>query len=104
ATPTDLTTFTPAPSERPTPLFTAVAYAASTGVSTATACSVSAQTSIALRGDPSTAQMGIGKVFAGSLLPVTGQSPDKKWWRVISNDGGTPVEGWVSAEFVSPLP
>jgi Bacterial SH3 domain len=104
ATPTELPTLTQMPSESPTPLFTPVAYTANADGSATTACSVTAQTGLNLRGDPSTAQMGIGKVFAGSLLPVTGQSPDKKWWRVISTDGGTPVEGWVSTEFVAPMP
>jgi uncharacterized protein YgiM (DUF1202 family) len=103
STPTVLPTLTPVSSDSPTPLFTAVAYAASTDVSTTTACSVTAQTALNLRGDPSTQQQAIGKVFAGSLLPVTGQSANKKWWRVISNDGGAAVEGWVSADFVSPM-
>jgi Bacterial SH3 domain len=103
ATPTDLPTLTPVPSESPTPLFTPVAYTGSSDVSTTTACSVTAQTALNLRGDPSTQQMAIGKVFAGSILAVTGQTADKKWWRVISGDGGSPVEGWVSTDFVTTM-
>jgi uncharacterized protein YraI len=61
---------------------------------------VIAQTTLNLRGDPSTTQLGIGRVFAGSLLPVTGQSADRKWWRVLNSSEGSPVEGWVSAAYV----
>lgn len=100
---TEVPTLTPIPSATPTALFTAIAYAGSTEVSTTTTCSVTPKTALNLRGDPSTRQMAIGKVFAGSLLPVTGQSADKKWWRVISSDGGTAVEGWVSADYVTTL-
>ncbi len=100
---TELPTLTPMPIASPTPLFTAIAYAGSTETSGTTGCSVVAQTALNLRGDPSTKQMGIGKVFAGSLLTVTGQSADKKWWRVISEDGGSPVEGWVSADYVTTI-
>src|SRR5207247_2986602 len=56
ATPTDLPTLTPASSHSPTPLFTALAYAGSNDVNT-TACTVTAQTSLNLRGNPSTAQL-----------------------------------------------
>lgn len=104
ATATLVPSLTPVPSESPTAMFTAIAYANananSTSVNTPTTCTLTAQTMINLRGDPSVNQMGIGKVFAGSLLQVTGQSADKKWWRVISSDGGVSIEGWVSGDYV----
>jgi uncharacterized protein YraI len=103
STATEVPTLTPIPSTSPTALFTAIAYAGSTEASTTTTCTVTATTRLNLRGDPSTKQMAIGKVFAGSLLPVTGQSADKKWWRVIASDGGSPVEGWVSADYVTTM-
>ncbi len=101
ATPTEAPTLTAIPSESPTALFTAIAYGygetrASTG------CTVTAQTMIFLRGDPSLKQQAIGKIFAGTLLVVTGQTPDKAWWRVVNRNGDVAVEGWVSADFVSP--
>jgi uncharacterized protein YgiM (DUF1202 family) len=99
-TPTAPPTLTPTTSETPIVLYTAVVYTNS-GVSTVTACTVTAQTTLNLRGDPSVQQPAIGRVFAGSLLPVTGQSADKKWWRVVNDDEGSTVEGWVSAQFVT---
>jgi uncharacterized protein YgiM (DUF1202 family) len=99
-TPTAPPTLTPTTSETPIVLYTAIVYTNS-AASAATACTVTAQTSLNLRGDPSVEQRAIGRVFAGSLLPVTGQSPDKKWWRVVNDDEGSPVEGWVSAAFVT---
>jgi hypothetical protein len=95
-------------------MFTAVAYAnnnngnasstssSSGSSSTPTTCTLTAETMLNLRGDPSINQMAIGRVFAGSLLQAIGQSADKKWWRVISTDNGVSIEGWVSADFVKP--
>lgn len=100
-TPTALPSLTPAPSQSPTPLFTAIAYAnTDTAVSTTVVCTLAAQTTINLRGDPSVQQQGIGRVFAGALLSATGRTADKKWWRAISTNDTSPVEGWVSADFV----
>jgi uncharacterized protein YraI len=104
-TATEAPTLTPVPSDSPTPLYTAVAYAGSSAdANTATTCSVAATTALNLRSDPSTNQLAVGKVFAGSLLPVLQQTADKKWYKVVSADGGTSVEGWVSADFVTALP
>jgi uncharacterized protein YgiM (DUF1202 family) len=101
STPTALPTLTPAPSESPTPLFTAIAYASTdTALSTTAPCTLSAQTMLNLRGDPSVQQQAIGKIFAGALLSATGRTADGKWWRVISTNDVSPVEGWVSADFV----
>jgi uncharacterized protein YgiM (DUF1202 family) len=94
-----LPTLTPVPSISPTPLFTQVAYAYS-DVTTPSACTITAQTTLNLRGDPSVQNMAIGRVFAGSLLQVTGRTADKKWWRVINDDGTHKVEGWVSGDYV----
>jgi hypothetical protein len=99
-TPTAPPTLTPTVSETPIILSTPIVYTAVGRVSTPTNCTVIAQTTLNLRGDPSTTQMGIGRVFAGSLLPVTGQSADRKWWRVVNSSDGSPVEGWVSAAYV----
>ncbi len=99
-TPTAPPTLTPTVSETPIVLSTPIVYTAVSSVSAATNCTVIAQTTLNLRGDPSTTRMGIGRVFAGSLLPVTGQSADKKWWRVLNSSEGSPVEGWVSAAYV----
>jgi uncharacterized protein YgiM (DUF1202 family) len=99
-TPTAPPTLTPTTTETPIVLYTAAAYGYG-GVITTTNCTVTAQTSLNLRGDPSVEQLAIGRVFAGSLLPVTGQSPDKKWWRVVNDAEGSPVEGWVSAAYVT---
>ncbi len=101
STPTALPTLTPAPGESPTPLFTAIAYASTdTALSTTAPCTLAAQTTINLRGDPSVQQQAIDRVFAGALLSATGRTADGKWWRVISTNDVSPVEGWVSADFV----
>ncbi|MCC7447731.1 MAG: SH3 domain-containing protein [Anaerolineae bacterium] len=100
STVTPLPSLTPTPSETPIVLYTPVPYTGTNGdLSTPTACTVVAQTMLNLRGDPSVDQRAIGRVFAGTLLPVTGQSADKKWWRVQHTANGVTVEGWVSAEF-----
>ncbi len=103
ATPTELPTLTSVPNISPTPLFTQVAYA-HRDVPTSSACTITAQTTLNLRGDPSVQNMAIGRVFAGSLLPVTGRTADKKWWRVINDDGTSKVEGWVSGDYVTLSP
>ena len=98
--PTSLPTLTPAPSETPIILVTAIAYAHS-DTTTTTNCTVTASTILNLRSDPSVKQRGIGRVMAGSVLPVTGKSTDQKWWKVINATGDVNVEGWVSAQFVT---
>ncbi|MEP7285206.1 MAG: SH3 domain-containing protein [Chloroflexota bacterium] len=104
-TPTAVPSLTPAPSETPIVLVTAIAYVSTDTTTVNTSCSVTANTMLNLRGDPSISQRAIGKVFAGSLLPVTGQSADNKWLRVvntmITTDQSIEVEGWVSVEFVT---
>jgi len=100
STATPLPSLTPTPSETPIVLYTLVPFTGNNGdLSTPTACTVVAQTMLNLRGDPSVDQRAVGRVFAGTLLPVTGQSADKKWWRVQHTANGVTVEGWVSAEF-----
>ncbi len=86
-TPTHLPTLPPAPSETEIVLVTPITY---TAADTAN-----------LRGDPSVNQQAIGRIFAGSLLPVTGRSADKQWWRVTSNIGNMTVEGWVNVQYVT---
>src|SRR5262249_34531198 len=61
-----------------------------------------ANTTINLRPEPSVQQPGIGRILAGALLNVLGRSADKKWWNVISTDNGMSVQGWVSADYVTP--
>jgi hypothetical protein len=97
-TPTAPPTLMPTVSETPILLYTQIAYVAGNRVSTTTNCTLIARTMLNLRGDPSTTQPGIGRVFAGSLLPVTGRSTDKQWWRVVNDSQGSAVEGGVSAE------
>jgi hypothetical protein len=100
STPTIVPSLTPAPNESPTGMFTAIAYQHS-GVNTpSTTCNITAPQQTNLRADPSVRQQAIGKVFAGSLLQVTGRTQDSKWWRVLYTSGSTTIEGWVSAEFV----
>ncbi len=102
-TATPLPSLTSTPSETAIVLYTPIPYTGGSGdLSTPTACTVVAQTMLNLRGDPSLDQRAVGRVFAGSMLPVTGQSADKKWWRVLNTDSGVTIEGWVSAEFVTP--
>ncbi len=99
-TPTHLPTLTPAPSETEIVLVTPITYTAADTAAT-TDCSVIAKTMLNLRGDPSVNQQAIGRIFAGSLLPVTGRSADKQWWRVTSNIGNMTVEGWVNVQYVT---
>jgi uncharacterized protein YraI len=100
STPTVIPSLTPAPNESPTGMFTAIAYEHS-GVNTpSTTCNITAPQQTNLRADPSVRLQAIGKVFAGSLLQVTGRTEDSKWWRVLYTSGSTTIEGWVSAEFV----
>lgn len=100
STPTSLPTLTPAPTETEIVLVTPIAYAV-TDASVPISCSVTASTTLNLRADPSLNQRAIGRVMAGSVLPVTGRSGDQKWWRVINNAGNAEVEGWVSAQYVT---
>jgi hypothetical protein len=103
ATVTALPTLTPAPTETDIVLVTPITYQFGADQGTQeTNCRVMAVTLINLRGDPSLNQRGIGRVTAGSLLRVTGRTADAKWWRVINNENGISVEGWVSADFVKP--
>lgn len=99
-TPTGLPTLTPAPSATDIVLVTPLTYAHADSAATIN-CSVTANTMLNLRGDPSAKQRAIGRVFAGSLLPVTGQSADKQWVRVNSTSGDMTVEGWVSLQYVT---
>ena len=99
-TPTHLPTLTPAPSETEIVLVTPIIYT-SADTAAKTDCSVIAKTMLNLRGDPSVNQQAIGRIFAGSLLPVTGRSADKQWWRVTSNIGNMTVEGWVNVQYVT---
>jgi hypothetical protein len=98
-TATPLPSLTPAPSETPIVLSTPITYAHAEQQASLTSCSVSALSGLNLRAEPAVNQMAIGKIVAGSLMKVTGKSIDNKWWRVISPDN---VEGWVSADFVTP--
>lgn len=101
STPTVIPSLTPAPNESPTGMFTAIAYQHSSVSTPSTTCSITAPQQTNLRGDPSVRQQAIGKIFAGSLLQVTGRTDDRKWWRVLYTSGSTTIEGWVSAEFVN---
>ena len=113
ATPTDtftpspsataLPSLTPEPSDTPVALVTQISYA-STVQSTATACILTTKAIAYLRGDPSERNAAISNIFPGSLLQVTGQSTDQKWWRVIYTDNGKSIEGWVAAQFVTADP
>ncbi len=100
ATGTPMPSLTPAPSETPIVLVTQVAYAAGPN-STATACILTTRTLAYLRADASNKNASIASIFPGSLLQVTAQSTDKKWWRVIYTDNGTSIEGWVEDQLVS---
>ncbi|SRR5581483_3375492 len=100
STPTSLPTLTPAPTETEIVLVTPIIYAAADS-STPVNCTVTASTTLNLRADPSVNQRAIGRVMAGSVLPVTGRSADQKWWRVINNANNVEVEGWVSAQYVT---
>jgi hypothetical protein len=99
STPTSLPTLTPAPTETEIVLVTPIIYATADS-STPVNCTVTASTTLNLRADPSVNRRAIGRVMAGSVLPVTGCSADQKWWRVINNAGNAEVEGWVSAQYV----
>src|SRR5262249_22193978 len=63
ATSTELPTLTPVPSTSPTALFTQVAMANNQD-STTSNCTIVAQTTLNLRGDPSSKNEAIGKIFA----------------------------------------
>ncbi len=99
-TPTGLPTLTPAPTETDIVLVTPLTYPYA-DVSSTVDCSVIANTTLNLRPEPSLTQRAIGRVLAGSVLPVTGRSADKRWWRVINNHANASVEGWVSAQYVT---
>ncbi|HEX3049869.1 MAG TPA: SH3 domain-containing protein [Aggregatilineaceae bacterium] len=45
-----------------------------------------------IRSGPNSAFSSIGTVYAGTRLPILGQSADRGWWYVLS-DFGT---GWVT--------
>jgi uncharacterized protein YgiM (DUF1202 family) len=100
-TSTPLPSLTPTPSETPIVLYTLIPYTSTYAVGITSRCTITAVTALNLRGDPSVERAAIGRVFAGSLLNVTGRSADKKWWRVIYLSGGVPITGWVSGEYVS---
>lgn len=97
-TPILLPTLTPAPSETPIVLYTRIAYTSTYAVGITNACTITATTTLNLRGDPSVKQASIGRVFAGSLLNIIGRSADKKWWYAINTTG---VNGWVSGDYVT---
>jgi uncharacterized protein YraI len=103
STPTVVPSLTPAPEQSPTTMFTAIAYQHSNVNTPSTTCNVTTPQQTNLRADPSVRQQAIGKVFAGSLLQVTGRTEDSKWWRVLYTSGSITIEGWVSAEFVKPV-
>ncbi|HVO71104.1 MAG TPA: SH3 domain-containing protein [Aggregatilineaceae bacterium] len=100
-TPSPVPSLTPTESETPIVLFTSIPYTSTYMVGIQGVCTATANTLINLRGDPSVDQPGIGRVLAGSLLNVTGRSPNKKWWRVIYTEGTLSIEGWVSAAYVT---
>jgi len=108
STPTATDTATPMPSltpmqtDTPLPMPTKIQYSSTyTADLQKSVCTATANALVNLRGDASAQQPAIGRVFAGSLLNVTGSSADKKWWQVINNDNDISVEGWVSADYVS---
>jgi hypothetical protein len=100
-TATPLPTLTPTLTETPIIVATPIKYQ-SADIATPTACTVTAQMMLNLRSEPSAKQRAIGRVFAGRLLKVLGRSENKQWWKVINDDGKTAVEGWVSAQYVTP--
>ncbi|MEP7290056.1 MAG: SH3 domain-containing protein [Chloroflexota bacterium] len=101
-TATPLATLTPMATSTPMAMPTQIQYTSTYTADTAqTVCSATANTVLSLRADPSTKQQAIGRVFAGSLLNVTGSNADKTWWRVMYTDAGVSTQGWVSATFVT---
>ncbi len=100
-TPTLLPSLTPTVSETPIVLYTPIAYSSTYAVNTPTPCTGTAKTMLNLRGDPSVEQQAIGRIFAGSLLYVTGRTADKKWLQIVSSDGSITLKGWVSADYVT---
>ena len=101
-TPTAVPSLTPTVSATPMVLYTVIAMVSTDPANVAAAtCLLTAQTTLNLRGDPSTTQAGIGRILAGSQLNAIGRTEDSKWWRVI--DIATSVEGWVNGDFVKPV-
>jgi N-acetylmuramoyl-L-alanine amidase len=49
-----------------------------------------------IRSGPNSAFSTIGSVYAGTRLPIIGQSPDRGWWQVETTFG----KGWVSKSYV----
>ena len=49
-----------------------------------------------IRSGPNSAFAALGAVYAGTQLPIIGQSADRGWWKVQSDYG----EGWVSKRYV----
>jgi len=100
-TPTPLPSLTPTLSETPIVLYTQIAYVSTYTVGVPVGCTITATTTLNLRGDPSVKQASIGRVLAGSVLNVLGRSQDSKWWYAVNTNGVVQVNGWVSADYVT---
>jgi uncharacterized protein YgiM (DUF1202 family) len=48
-----------------------------------------------IRSGPNSTFSSLGSVYAGTKLPIIGQSPDRGWWYVQSSFG----DGWISKAF-----
>ncbi len=100
-TPTPQPSLTLTLSETPITLFTPIAYVSTYALVTPTNCTVTASVLTYLRGDQSEKMTSIETILPGTLLPVTGRTGTRQWWRVIDSDSGAPIEGWVRADSVT---
>ena len=51
-----------------------------------------------VRAGPSTDYSTVGRLLAGSTVPIIGRSADNSWWQVQFKDGAD-GRGWIAAEF-----
>src|SRR5579859_1453210 len=114
---TSTPTLTPTPSDTPTPqpsltatvsetpimLYTPIAYVSTYAMVTPSNCNITVIPNVTtfLRSDPSEKLASIQTLIGGEMLPVTGRTGDRQWWRVIDSDSGAPIEGWLRADAVT---
>src|ERR1051325_810260 len=84
-------TFTPVPSETPSPPPAQPITAPSEGMTA---------TQVNVRAEPSTTSNMLGMIPANTKVEITGKDPGEIWWQ-ISYPQGVDGKGWVTAQYIT---
>ncbi|HXF84279.1 MAG TPA: SH3 domain-containing protein [Anaerolineales bacterium] len=84
-------TFTPRPSETPSPLPPTPTFAPVEGITS---------TQLNVRAEPSTASAVLGIIPANTKVEIIGRDPGGNWWQIVY-PAGSEGKGWVTAQYVS---